>query len=329
MQSELYLIPTRLSLLKINIDTRGSLDIVITIVVCIFVIISSQFGNLYYAHSAIGWSVALFFLGYSIISIAFPIGQKYLVTGFSTADNVSGLSLAERLIGSFFLSLAFTSISPFLFNSLIIPTGLGFFVDISTICLISSIAALYRRLNLDQDDRFTVEYEIETRNWKELTSGEKRTYTTVVIFLIVVSGVSINEFSQEKLEKLGFTEMYFSDQSGDAVFPDQVNTFDNSEIFIEIYNYEGTNREFKVQIEHLYFSSNSNFNISSNSTPIDSYLAYEIEFLSLDGGNKVISHDFSFTESGLWCIQASLTMLESEEIGENPYRQLRLFIRVN
>jgi uncharacterized membrane protein len=212
---------------------------------------------------------------------------------------------------------------------LIIPTGLGFFVDISTICLISSIAALYRRLNLDQDDRFTVEYEIETRNWKELTSGEKRTYTTVVIFLIVVSGVSINEFSQEKLEKLGFTEMYFSDQSGDAVFPDQVNTFDNSEIFIEIYNYEGTNREFKVQIEHLYFSSNSNFNISSNSTPIDSYLAYEIEFLSLDGGNKVISHDFSFTESGLWCIQASLTMLESEEIGENPYRQLRLFIRVN
>jgi len=330
MQSQLYLIASRNLLLKINIDTRGSLDIFVTLVICIFVIISGQVGNLYYAHSAMGWSVAIFFLGYSTISIAFPEGQQYSVTGFSTADNVSGLSLIERLIGSFSISLAFTSISSFIFNSLIIPSGLGFFVDISIICLISSIVALYRRLNIDQNERFTVEYELEIRNWKELAPREKNTFSIVLVSLIIVSGFSINEFSQEKLEKSGFTEMYFSDQSGNAAFPDQVNTFDNSEVFISIYNYEQSSREFILQIDHLHFSSNSSYNVDSNSTPIDSYLASQTEFFSVVGGNNILSHDFSFTEPGLWCIQASLIMIESEEVVENnPYRQLRLFIRVN
>ena len=315
--------------MKINIDTRGSLDLLVTFVACIFVMISSQFGNLHHAHSVVGWSVALFFSGYSIISIAFPEAQKYTVTGFSTADNVSGLSLAERLIGSFFISLAFTSFSPFVFNSLIIPSGLGFFTDISVICFISSLAALYRRLNVEQNERFTVEYEFETRNWKELTIEEKRKFAMAFVLIISISVISVNELSQENTDKSGFTEFYFSDQSGNAVFPDQVNTFDNSELYIQINNYEQSNLEFKLQIEHLFFSSNPNFNVTPDSTPLDSHLDYEVEFLSLRGGNNRFSHDFSFDESGLWCIQASLITSESEETSENPYRQLRLFITVN
>jgi len=171
---------------------------------------------------------------------------------------------------------------------------------------------------------------LEIRNWKELAPREKNTFSIVLVSLIIVSGFSINEFSQEKLEKSGFTEMYFSDQSGNAAFPDQVNTFDNSEVFISIYNYEQSSREFILQIDHLHFSSNSSYNVDSNSTPIDSYLASQTEFFSVVGGNNILSHDFSFTEPGLWCIQASLIMIESEEVVENnPYRQLRLFIRVN
>ena len=315
--------------MKINIDTRGSLDLLVTFVACIFVMISSQFGNLHHAHSVVGWSVALFFSGYSIISIAFPEAQKYTVSGFTTADNVSGLSLAERLIGSFFISLAFTSFSPFVFNSLIIPSGLGFFTDISVICFISSLAALYRRLNVEQNERFTVEYEFETRNWKELTIEEKRKFAMAFVLIISISVISVNELSQENTDKSGFTEFYFSDQSGNAVFPDQVNTFDNSELYIQINNYEQSNLEFKLQIEHLFFSSNPNFNVTPDSTPLDSHLDYEVEFLSLRGGNNRFSHDFSFDESGLWCIQASLITSESEETSENPYRQLRLFITVN
>ena len=315
--------------MKLNIDTRGSIDLLVTFVACLFVIFSSQFGGLHYAHSAMGWSVALFFLGYSIISFAFPAGQKYTVTGFSSADNISGISLTERLIGSFFLSLALTSFSQFIFNSLLIPSGLGFFADISIICFISSLAALYRRLNVEQNDRFTVEYEVEIRNWTELAVAEKRKFAFALVLVIVVSTISIDELSQEKMDKSGFTEIYFSDQSGNAVYPDQVNTSDNSELYIQINNYEKSNRDFKLQIEHLFFSSDPNFNITSDSTPLDSHIDYEVDFLSLKDGKNTFSHDFSFDESGLWCIQASLFMPDGEETSDKPYRQLRFLIRVN
>ena len=313
-------------LLKITIDSRGTFDIVAALMICLVSILIGISEMLAGFSTIIGWFVTLFLSGYSFISIIFPSKQVFALRGFSTTDNISGLSILERVVSSLFSSLAIVSLSSILLGSIITPSGLGFVVDISGITLILAFFALTRRLNTDPEERFTIEMELDLSIWSG-TTKDLASVVSVIALLLVSSGFIIFEYSQEKIDDNGYTELYFSDLSGNAIFPDQIDLFEPSDVYISVSNNEYEARNMTLIISHSHYEEDSKTEISINSTPLNSFVSEEINFLSSEGEIATFIHEFSLSEVGIWSIEAQL--FSQNPTRDEPHREIRLWVQVS
>jgi uncharacterized membrane protein len=157
--------------LKINLGSGLILVNLLSLLLVVFIVLSPSD----VARIIIGIPFLLFFPGYTLTIAFFPVNWR--------------LSGMERVALSFGLSIALVTLIGMILNFTPLGIGLESIVySISSIIVIFSVVAWYRRRNINQFELFNVSFRINTIRWSG-NFWDKATTTVIIVAMLGIIGL--------------------------------------------------------------------------------------------------------------------------------------------
>jgi uncharacterized membrane protein len=182
----------------------------------------------------LGIPFLIFFPGYTLMAALFP--KKEGVSGVARVSLSFGLSVAVVALIGFALNYTVWGIrlEPILYT-------------VASFIFLTSIIAFLRRLELTEEECFTVELYLRLPSWGE--SIRDRVLTIVLVLVII--GVLGTLGYVITLPRVGeaFTEFYILGQEGKAAdYPKELKLGDESKVIVGIINHEGKEVDYRVEL---------------------------------------------------------------------------------
>ena len=273
--------------------------------------------------------------GYAILSSFFPGNKIGAESQFSTTFrdfDKSKLPIFDRLIPSFFISIAASSFVILFFEISGFSPGISFELQISVISTFFTSIALIRRSNLDIQDRFNLEIDFQTPSPRELSQPSQ----IIAVCLLLASSLAASlvlEVQRTPMVNESFTELFFLDESDSfKTYPHSVLSGQQNQISIGVSNQEGSSRTYDIEITHSFFGLDESSNRSSIGAPIfEENIETSVlqENFSIDhGSSRNFDYEFALDEEGLWGLEVELYTVEPL-MDDSPHRRIFLWIEVS
>ena len=277
-------------------------------------------------------SFSIFFPGYILVACFFPTGSPDSTWGFSGQESSRnpGISLVERLMSSFFISLLIastTSLSAIEISVLnVFSTGSSLLADLLLISAITLPVAYIRRLFLIEELRFSFTIDLILPDFPAL-EAKSRIFFSVMFLCTFFSLISLTNLSTMEKSEDKYTEFYLLDSEGGLnLIPNSTIVDQQEQIIIGISNFEGQDSNYSVEIKKSFFGEVDIADIEDLSTPIRSEKSIIAIFDGIgEEESRDFVHEFSLNETGTWRVD----FLLFQNLGEpetSPYRSLNLWI---
>jgi len=286
--------------LKKNKAQFISLDLMLifftTLLTVIFIVTPKLDGTV--IRTILGILLILFIPGYSLIAALFP-----------KKDDLDGI---ERFALSFGLSIAVTPLIGLALNY----TSYGIrltpiLISLSAFTIIMVFIAYFRRIRVQDDEKFYVNFGGFINSIKGVFKGESKTskILSIILLISIILAISTTAYIIIK-PKQGetFTEFYLLGPNGQAAnYPTNLTVGQNASVIIGIVNHEQ-----KTVNYNLVITSNGNVMSDQN--------------ITITNGNKTeIPYNFAESTGGNKEIEFLLYKLPDNN---NIYRSLHLFVNV-